>query len=113
MSACRSLDQFDGGPSQIFVRWNKLEALNGGFEQQAGRRLLQNQAVVERAAGGIAHEAQSPSAVGLGIAIDDEDAAFGASEGGTQIDDRGGLSDSAFLIGDCDDPSQMPPAMHK
>jgi hypothetical protein len=41
--------------------------------------------------------------VGLGIHVDEENALFGQSQRGGEIDGRGGLADAPFLIGDGSD----------
>ena len=50
----------------------------------------------------LAAEADAAGEVGLGVDVDQEDAALGQRERRGEVDGRGGLPDATLLVGDCD-----------
>ena len=101
--------EFDDSAGKIFVRGNEVESLYLRLLEEARRRLVEDESVIEGSARRVFGESERSGRVGLGIAIDDERAPFRCSQGGTEVDDRGGLADTAFLIGNSDDPAQSAP----
>ncbi len=97
-------DEFDLGAGQVARGGNDREAVDRRRQNEfvqvgvgAGDRL------VDRAAGRVlAFLSEAAGGVALGIAVDEQHFAAVEGEGGGQIDRRGGLSDSTFLVCDGD-----------
>src|SRR5687768_3147496 len=65
---------------------------------------LAGERFVDRSAGGgLAFESHAAREVSLRVEIDEEDALVRERQGCGEVDCRGGLADSALLVGDADD----------
>src|SRR5690606_35924235 len=93
-------DQFHFRGGQIDTRSDDPDIVGdllAGFRDggRAGEQFIEARVAGSRV------DAEVKSQVRLGIEVDEQDAVSGAGEGDADVDGRGGLSDSAFLIDKC------------
>jgi len=89
--------QFDLGPGEIQFGREDLEVgLAGGLQHFRGAGLSQQDRI--EASAGNAFQAETAGGVGLGIEVNQKDAATGLSRPGGQVDGGGRLADATFLV---------------
>ena len=94
--------EFDLDPGEVHGGRDHGEALDAGgddFVQDVG---FSEERPVD-AGVAFAGEAEGAGGVGLGVEVEEEDAGSELGEAGGEVYGSGGLSDPAFLVGDCDD----------
>jgi hypothetical protein len=96
-------DQLDLRARQGDVRGYEVEAGDGRGHPSFGDRPAQHHDVVGAGGDVAAGHAQAGGGVGLGVAVDDEDAPSDLREVGCDVDHRGGLAHPALLVGDGED----------
>lgn len=102
-------DEFDGGTGEIFIGRDDFEAVHLGFLDDLIERLVEDERVVEGAAGGILGEADGGGGVGLGVAVNEESLLFCDGEASREVDGGGGFAYTTFLVGYGDDSAQTSP----
>ena len=75
----------------------------GGLEELGGIGVAHEE-LIGSGALGVFDQAEAGGGVGLGVAIDEEGWDAAGGEAGGEVDAGGGLSDSALLVGDGNDP---------
>ena len=88
----------DGMRSRPSTWASRMTALDGFVEDER---------LIEGAAGGVFGKTEGAGGVSLRIAVDDEGALFGCGERGTEVHGGGGLADAAFLVRDRDYAGQI------
>jgi len=83
-----------------------VESLNRALQDEFPKGHIEHKPVVYRPARWILGEAQAAGCIALGVAIDDQSPHVEIRKRGSQIDGSCCLSDTALLIGNCDDSSQ-------
>ena len=98
------VDQLDVGSDEVLGRGDDLEVLELGGLEELGGVGVAHEELIGSGALGVFDQAEAGGGVGLGVAIDEEGWDAAGGEAGGEVDAGGGLSDSAFLVGDGNDP---------
>lgn len=100
------VDQIQVGRDQVLIGRQERESVVGRGNDSFGDAGLGEKDIVEGVAAGDFLDSDAGGGVSLGVGINQEDAEFRGGQGCREIDCRGGLTDSAFLIRDRDDSGQ-------
>jgi len=106
-------NELDGSASEVFVGGDDIQAVDLGLLDDFLEGFVENEAVVESAAGRVLGKTDGGGGVGLGVAIDEEGGLIGSGEASGKIDGGRGFADSAFLIGHSNNASHVTPEWRK
>ncbi|MFZ0736705.1 MAG: hypothetical protein WBL70_01495 [Candidatus Acidiferrales bacterium] len=96
------VDELDGGTDKILVGRDEIEAFDLRFEEKPLDGFVEDELMVKGTACWIFGESEGGGHIALGIAVNEEGAALGGGERGTEIYGSCGLTYAAFLIGNGD-----------
>src|SRR5271157_286168 len=104
--AVGAVHKLDRRSNQVLVRRDEVESLKLALQDEFPKRRLEHKRMVQGPARRVFGEAQTSGGVGLGVGIHDQCPHVAAGKRSPQVDGSRRLSDTALLIGNCDDSSQ-------
>jgi hypothetical protein len=90
---------FDFGSAEVHFTGDDVEVFDGGFLDEGGQFGFTEQGAIGAGAG-LFFEAEPTGGIGLGVAINQEDALADGGQTGGEVDGGGCFTDATFLVGD-------------